>query len=138
MLESKRQNLGSNWVGNPIKKPYKRLRPLEGNGLRYRLGEITLLVGEKETKTKRALFKDCMPGASPAKLPIKETAVVLHYILVYKCPSLTTILPTSTLMFSRSAFFLFKGGSSDLLPCKANRQWYSGAAATARESRACA
>ena len=47
MLESKRQNLGSNWVGNPIKKPYKRLRPLEGNGLRYRLGEITLLVGEK-------------------------------------------------------------------------------------------
>lgn len=107
-------------------------------GLRTKGGQAALLVGEKETKTKRALFKDCMPGASPAKLPIKETAVVLHYILVYKCPSLTTISPTSTLMFSRSAFFLFKGGSSDLLPCKANRQWYSGAAATARESRACA
>lgn len=66
-----------------------------------------------------------MPCASPAKLPIKETAVVLCYILIYKFPSLTTISPTSTLMFSRSAFFLFKGGSSDLLPCNANRQWYS-------------
>ena len=78
-----------------------------------------------------------MPCASPAKLPIKETAVVLRYILVYKFPSLTTTSPTSTLMFSRSAFFLFKGGSSDLLPCNANRQWYRRAAATARESRAC-
>jgi len=47
MLESKRQNLGSNWVGNPIKKPYKRLRSFEGNALGYRLGENTLLVGEK-------------------------------------------------------------------------------------------
>ena len=48
-------------------------------GLRTKGGQAALLVGEKETKTKRALFKDCMPGASPAKLPIKETAVVLHY-----------------------------------------------------------
>lgn len=47
VIESKRQNLGSNWVGNPIKKPYKGLRPFEGNALGYRLGENTLLVGEK-------------------------------------------------------------------------------------------
>ena len=106
-------------------------------GLRTKGGRAALLVGEKEAKTERALFKDRTPCASPAKLPIKETAVVLHYIPVYKFPSLTTISPTSTLMFSRSVFFLFKVSSSDLLPCNANRQWYSGAAATARESWAC-